>query len=520
VSKVSALISVSDKSGLADFARRLSQAGVSLISTGGTAKHLREAGLQVQDISEITHFPEIMDGRVKTLHPAVHGGILARRDLAEHMDTLASHGFNTIDFVVVNLYPFVETIQKPGITLPEAIEQIDIGGPSMLRSAAKNFASVTVVSDPSDYEKVAQQLEGNGETSLEFRTELATKVFIHTSQYDAAIANHLSANSQKTGEAAGWPQVLNMSLPLAQTMRYGENPHQAAAYYRDPACQETSISNSEQLHGKELSYNNILDAEGALEMVRDFADLAPGAAVIVKHSNPCGIAIGDTLIEAYERARSCDPDSAFGGVLAFSAEVDVATAEAISKTFNEIVLAPSFTPEALEILTKKKNLRLLATGAFTPKTPYKVVRGVIGGVLVMERDLDMGCAEELKVVSKKQPSEKDLKGLLFSWRCVKWVKSNAIVYTNHTQTVGIGVGQMSRIDAANFGVEKARTPLDGCFMASDAFFPFRDCVDIAAGKGISAIIQPGGSIRDEDSILAADEHDLVLVFTGKRHFRH
>jgi phosphoribosylaminoimidazolecarboxamide formyltransferase/IMP cyclohydrolase len=517
-----ALLSVSDKSGLVDMATALHKAGLTLISTGGTASHLRNAGLPVTDVSEITKFPEILDGRVKTLHPAVHSGLLARRDLPEHMEVLAAHQFAPIDFVVVNLYPFVQTAADPNRSLEDVIEQIDIGGPSMLRSASKNYHAVTVVTDPADYGRVIEQLSSKGATTPELRAELAAKVFRQTSAYDAAIANYLAAKAlpRREGDDYGWPAIHTLSYPLAQTMRYGENPHQAAAFYRDPDCTETSIATARQLHGKELSYNNILDAEGALEMVRDFADLAPAAAVIVKHSNPCGIAIGSTPLKAYERARSTDPDSAFGGIVALSTEVDAPAAEAIGSTFNEIVIAPSFSNEALAILQQKKNLRLLATGPFTEKRNSLITRGVVGGAVVTERDLGMVHRNQLKVVSKRTPEPADLDALLFAWRCVKWVKSNAIVYTSAIQTLGIGAGQMSRIDSANIGAMKSRSPLAGAYMASDAFFPFRDCVDIAAKHEIKAIIQPGGSVRDEESIAAADEKGIIMVFTGMRHFRH
>lgn len=521
VSNRYALLSVSDKTGLAEFARLLVAKHFQLLSTGGTANHLRSAGLAVTDVSELTGFPEILDGRVKTLHPVVHAGLLAKRDDPAHMAKLEELSIGVIDLVVVNLYPFVETIRKPGVTIEEAIEQIDIGGPSMLRSAAKNHASVTVITDPADYKRVADELERDGHTSHALRAELAAKVFLHTSIYDAAIANHLAENLAADKEARlGWPAVYTTTLPLAQPMRYGENPHQTAAFYSDPACRETSLATAKQLHGKELSYNNILDAEGALEMVRDFARLATCAAVIVKHSNPCGIALGNSPAEAYERARATDPDSAFGGIVALSAEVDAPTAEAINATFNEIVIAPSFSPAALDVLTKKKNLRILATGPFTPKSPMRLLRGIVGGAVVTDRDLGLVEKKDLKVVSAAAPTGDDLDGLLFAWRCVKWVKSNAIVYTSRNATIGIGAGQMSRIDSANFGALKAKQPLAGTFMASDAFFPFRDCVDIAAKHAVSAIIQPGGSVRDEEVIAAANEHGIALVFTGMRHFRH
>jgi phosphoribosylaminoimidazolecarboxamide formyltransferase/IMP cyclohydrolase len=474
----------------------------------------------VTDVSEVTGFPEVMDGRVKTLHPAIHGGLLARRELPEHMQVLSAQGFSPIDFVIVNLYPFVKTAGDATKSLEEVIEQIDIGGPSMLRSAAKNYESVTVVVDPADYSRVVEAVKGTGATSHGLRAELAAKVFQQTSVYDAAIANYLAAKAVPSPDAEGWPALLNVAMPLAQSMRYGENPHQAAAFYRDPACAETSVAGAKQLHGKELSYNNILDAEGALEMIRDFADLAPAAAVIVKHSNPCGIAIGATLREAYDRARDTDPDSAFGGIVALSAIVDEAAAEAINATFNEIVIAPGYSEGALAILRSKKNLRVLETGAFTAKQNSRIVRGVVGGAVVTERDLGMVGLSDLKVVTQLVPAEADLKALLFAWRCVKWVKSNAIVYTSAEATLGIGAGQMSRIDSANIGAMKSRKPLAGAYMASDAFFPFRDCVDIAFKHGIKAIIQPGGSVRDEDSIKAADEKGIAMVFTGMRHFRH
>lgn len=426
-----------------------------------------------------------------------------------------------IDLVVVNLYPFVATIRKPGVHVEEAIEQIDIGGPSMLRSAAKNHETVTVVCDPADYARVAGAFASAGDTSPALRRELAAKVFSQTAAYDAAIAEHLWKQVPAgDGGVAAWPPVYTVALPLAQPMRYGENPHQGAAFYRDPTFGETSLATARQLHGKELSYNNILDAEGALEMVRDFADLAAAAAVIVKHSNPCGIALGANVREAYDRARATDPDSAFGGIVAFSAEVDEAAAAAVGESFNEIVIAPSFSTPALDLLTKKKNLRLLATGPFTPKQPGRLVRGVVGGLLVMDRDLGTVTVKDLKVVTRIIPDEKDLAGLLFAWRCVKWVKSNAIVYTDREATIGIGAGQMSRVDSSNFGALKARRSLVGAFMASDAFFPFRDGVDIAAKHGVKAIIQPGGSVRDEEVIAAANEHGIAMVLTGMRHFRH
>ena len=521
-----ALLSVSDKTGLVEFAQRLHGLGIKLLSTGGTAAHLRNAGLEVTDVSAITGFPEVLDGRVKTLHPAVHSGLLARRDLPAHMDVLREHGFRTIDLLVVNLYPFAETAANPEKDYADTVEQIDIGGPAMLRSAAKNHAAVTVVVDPADYESVLAEIEQHGTTAESTRRALARKVFTHTALYDAAIANYLAANTEPGEKEKGadgqpsWPAVYTAAYPLAQPMRYGENPHQAAAFYTDPTCTETSIANARQLHGKALSYNNVLDAEGALEMVRDMASLAFSAAVIVKHSNPCGIGLADTPAQAYERARSTDPDSAFGGIVAFSKTVDGPAAEAVAATFNEIVIAPSFSGDALAVLTKKKNLRLLQTGDFTPKESSNVLRGVVGGVLVTGRDLGLLGRRDFKTVTKAEPEVDDLTGLTFAWRCVKWVKSNAIVYTTETETAGIGAGQMSRVDSARIGAQKARRPLKGTYMASDAFFPFRDCVDIAAEHGVRGIVQPGGSVRDQESIDAANEHGIIMVFTGMRHFRH
>ncbi len=517
-----ALLSVSDKTGLVQFAQRLQALGFRLISTGGTAAHLREAGLEVTEVSTLTGFPEVLDGRVKTLHPAVHAGLLARRDREDHLAVLREQGISRIDLLVVNLYPFQQTVADPAKTYQDAVEQIDIGGPAMLRSAAKNHASVTVVTDPADYWQVLAEIEDDGTTKEETRRALARKVFTHTSLYDAAIANYLARAAREDEGDGGdaWPDVYTAAYPLVQTMRYGENPHQAAAFYRDPACSETNIASARQLHGKALSYNNVLDAEGALEMVRDMTELALCAAVIVKHSNPCGVGLGDTPLQAYERARATDPDSAFGGIVAFSRPVDGGGAAAVASTFNEIVIAPSFDGDAMAALTKKKNLRLLETGPFTPKQPSRILRGVVGGVLAADRDLGLLGRRDFRTVTEAQPTVDDLTGLAFAWRCVKWVKSNAIVYTTETETLGIGAGQMSRVDSARIAAQKANRPLKGSYMASDAFFPFRDCVDIAAEHGVRAIVQPGGSVRDQESIEAANEHGIVMVFTGMRHFRH
>ncbi len=532
-----ALLSVSDKTGLVELGRALAEFGVELISTGGTYKKLEEAGLPVIPVEKFTGFPEMMGGRIKTLHPKVFAGLLARRDNPGDTTAMAQHNLVNIDLVVVNLYPFAQTIAKPGVTWEEAIEQIDIGGPSMLRAAAKNHNDVTVICDPADYEKLIGDMKKHkGATCMDFRRKRAGKVFAHTAQYDAMIAGYFQTHGDDPGKAAAevaaspaaaaeetkddFPPVFTLALPKRQSLRYGENPHQAAAFYHDPMVEETCLARAKQLHGKELSYNNLLDAEGALEAMRDFADLAPAAAVVVKHSNPCGIALGDFPAEAYKAARECDPVSAFGGIVALSVPIDEPTAALISETFLEVIMAPSYAPAALDILTKKKNIRLLELGPLTPKQSMRLARGIVGGLLVMDRDLGTVTKDQLKVVTKKQPTDEDLDALLFAWRCVKWVKSNAIVYTGKRATIGMGAGQMSRVDSAKFGVQKAQSPLQGCYMASDAFFPFRDSIDEAAKTGVKAIIEPGGSIRDEEVIQAADEHGLVMVFTGMRHFRH
>lgn len=519
-----ALLSVSDKTGLVEFAQGLHKAGVFLLSTGGTAAALRDAKIPVQDVSEITGFPEILDGRVKTLHPNMHAGILARDSEADRK-TLQEHDIEFIDLVVVNLYPFEQTVAVPGVTRAQAIEKIDVGGPTMIRAAAKNAARVTVVADPADYALVLEQIAATGGVDLPTRQLLARKAFQRTAAYDAAIAAYFIREESQGEENAqqDFPAVLESKLTLVQTLRYGENPHQRAAFYKDASYTETNLTSSRQLQGKELSYNNILDAEGALEMVRDFADLAKAAVVIVKHSNPCGIGTGKSLLDAYQRARETDPNSAFGGIIALSCPCDVVTAKEIMKTFNEVLIGPEFSPEVLEILAEKKNLRVLETGPFTPKQQHLVFRGVVGGLLVTDRDLGLVKREDLKVVSEVQPSPEDIAGMLFAWRCVKWVKSNAIVYSDRNKTLGIGAGQMSRVDSARIGVTKAQSDghnLTGCYMASDAFFPFRDNVDEAARVGVRGIIQPGGSIRDEEVIQAANEHSMVLMFTGMRHFRH
>ncbi len=514
-----AVLSVSDKTGLVEFARGLAAMGVELISTGGTMKTLASAGLKVRSVSDVTGFPEIMDGRVKTLHPAIFAGILARRSVPGDLETLSAQGIQPIDLVVVNLYPFEQTAARPGVSFEDVIENIDIGGPSMLRAAAKNFEDVAVVCDPAQYPALLDEMRNaGGVLSREIRQRLCRMVFEHTTRYDSAIAAWLRAREPQEEECAvRFPEVLNVRLTKVSDLRYGENPHQNAAYYLDSESAETSIPRARLLQGKPLSYNNIADLDTALDCIRDFEDTA---AVILKHANPCGLAVADTPVEAYRKARECDPVSAFGGVIGLNRSLDAETAEEICSTFIECVIAPSCTPEALAILAKKKNLRVLETGPFTPKGDIRYLKTIVGGALLQTRDLGSVGAAQLKTVTKAQPTEDDIRGLLFAWKCVKWVKSNAIVYATKDALVGVGAGQMSRVDSARFGAEKARTPLAGTYLASDAFFPFRDGVDAAAAAGVRAVIQPGGSVRDEEVIQAADEHGLIMVFTGMRHFRH
>lgn len=508
-----ALISVSNKAGLVEFATGLAELGIEIISTGGTAKTLREAGVPVIYISDVTGFPEILDGRVKTLHPNVHGGILAMRT-EEHLKQLAQHAITPIDLVVVNLYPFRETIAKPDVTLADAIENIDIGGPTMVRSAAKNHAYVGIVVNPERYGQVLTSLQEKGDLSPDLRFELAREAFAHTASYDTAIANYLGNVIEK----AAFQPEFNLSLVKAQNLRYGENPHQKAAFYKDTTVKGACIANAEQLHGKELSYNNILDANSALELVREFSE---PCAVIIKHNNPCGTAMAQNLVDAYNKALEADPVSAFGGIVALNRSVDVATANEMAKIFLEAIIAPDFTPEALEILQKKANLRLLKTGDFTEQTSDSLeVRKVNGGLLVQQADRIVLNTEELKVVTEKKPSPEELKELIFAMTVVKHVKSNAIVLAKDGQIVGVGAGQMNRVGSARIAYEQAGEKAKGAVLASDAFFPFRDTVDDAAKAGITAIIQPGGSIRDEESIQACNEHGITMVFTGIRHFKH
>jgi phosphoribosylaminoimidazolecarboxamide formyltransferase/IMP cyclohydrolase len=512
-----ALISVSDKTGIVEFASALARAGVEIISTGGTKSLLEKSGVPVIGISEVTGFPEILDGRVKTLHPAVHSGLLAIRDSEAHQQQMKELGLDYIDLVVVNLYPFAATIRKPDVSYEEAIENIDIGGPTMLRSAAKNHAFVTVVVDAADYGEVLEQIQANGDTTLETRKRLAAKVFRHTAAYDALISDYLT---RLNGEL--FPETYTVTYEKVQELRYGENPHQKAAFYRKPLAGEGNITTAEQLHGKELSYNNINDANAALQIVKEFSE---PAVVAVKHMNPCGVGIGSTIEEAYRKAYEADPTSIFGGIVAANREIDGATARLLHEIFLEIVLAPGFTPEALEILTKKKNIRLLRLGdafaaADRPAASYHNITSVEGGMLVQDNDALQLDRSTLKVVTERAPTEEEMKQLLFGWKVVKHVKSNAIVLARDNMTIGVGAGQMNRVGAARIAIEQAGEKAKGSVLASDAFFPMGDTVELAAQAGITAIIQPGGSIKDEESIAAANKCGIAMVFTGIRHFKH
>jgi len=515
-----ALISVSEKTGLVEFSRALAGYGVEILSTGGTAKLLREAGIPVKDVSDFTGFPEMLDGRVKTLHPKVHGGILGMRENPAHVAKMQEHGIEPIDMVVVNLYPFEATVAKEECTMEDAIENIDIGGPTMLRSAAKNNRDVTVVVDHADYAVVLEEMKNSGgSVSRETNFRLAVKVYQHTAAYDGAISNWLGA---RTGEGvAPYPDTLTLQYKLAQGMRYGENPHQSGAFYVEKGSREASIATARQIQGKELSYNNIGDTDAALECVKQFTEGA--ACVIVKHANPCGVAVGANILEAYDAAYKTDPESAFGGIIAFNRELDESTARAIvERQFVEVIIAPKVTVAASEIVAAKKNVRLLECG-FWPENPAERhdFKRVNGGLLVQDADLQL--FNELKVVTKRAPTDAEMEDLLFTWRVAKFVKSNAIVYGRGNATVGVGAGQMSRVNSARIAAikaEQAGIPVAGAVMASDAFFPFRDGLDNAASVGVTAVIQPGGSMRDAEVIAAADEHGIAMVFTSMRHFRH
>jgi phosphoribosylaminoimidazolecarboxamide formyltransferase/IMP cyclohydrolase len=523
-----ALISVSDKTGVLDFARALSAMGVNILSTGGTAKLLADNGVPVTEVADYTGFPEMLDGRVKTLHPKVHGGILARRDFPEHMAKLQEHAIPAIDMVVVNLYPFQQTVAKDDCSLEDAIENIDIGGPTMLRSAAKNHRDVVVVCDPADYGLVLAEMKGTGTgagpVSYDTKFMLAKKVFAHTAQYDGAITNYLTSLGADKAHAtrAAYPQTLNITVEKVQDMRYGENPHQSAAFYRDLAPAAGSLANYKQLQGKELSYNNIADADAAWECVKSLGGEGAAGCVIVKHANPCGVAIGADAHDAYARALQTDPTSAFGGIIAFNVPVDGKTAEQVAKLFVEVLIAPAFTPEALQIMAAKQNVRLLEIPLGEGSNAFDVKR-VGGGLLVQAPDFKNVGLGDVRVVSKQQPTQQQLQDLMFAWRVAKFVKSNAIVFCANGMTLGVGAGQMSRIDSARIASIKAQNAglsLAGSAVASDAFFPFRDGLDVVVDAGATCVIHPGGSMRDQEVIDAADERGVVMLYTGTRHFRH
>jgi len=515
-----ALLSVTDKSGLVEFAQALSSFGVALISTGGTAKALREAGLAVKDISELTDFPEMLDGRVKTLHPRVHGGLLYIRGNAEHEAAVAAHGIQPIDMVVVNLYAFEKTAAQPGVAFGHLIENIDIGGPSMVRSAAKNFEDVAIVTCAADYPALIEELKGNaGGLTRATRWRLAKEAFALTAAYDTAIANTLdliadapAPDLPASPDKTQLPVTLRFNLPLAQALRYGENPHQRAALYADGSGR--GIAGATQLQGKELSFNNLVDLDACWELAQEFEE---PAVIIVKHTNPCGAATGATILEAYQKALACDPVSAFGSVIGVNREVDGSAAEEIAKLFVEAIAAPGFSPESRERFAAKKNLRLVEVRAAEPRP---VVKKVSGGLLLQDADTGRVTESELKVVTWRPPSAEELRSLLFVWRVCKHVKSNAVVYARDGQTLGVGAGQMSRVDAAKFGAMKAVLPLQGCVAGSDAFFPFPDGLEAVAQAGATAVIQPGGSVNDDKVIAAANKLGLAMVFTGIRHFRH
>jgi len=515
-----ALISVSDKTGIVEFAQALNQQGVEILSTGGTFRLLKENGIQVIEVSEYTGFPEMMDGRVKTLHPKVHGGILGRRGTDEQV--MEEHGISAIDMVVVNLYPFAATVADPNCDLPTAIENIDIGGPTMVRSAAKNHRDVAIVVNAGDYPKIAEEMQANqGQLDYETRYDLMVKAFEHTAAYDGMIANHFGGRDTQN-ETRNFSNTYNVQYLRTQDMRYGENPHQKAAFYTEANPSDASVSTAKQVQGKELSFNNIADTDSALETVKQFDE---PACVIVKHANPCGVAIAVDISTAYELAFATDPESAFGGIIAFNRELDAKTAAAIcEKQFVEVIIAPSIAEEAKVVVSAKKNVRLLECGNWSDQRPQDFdYKRVNGGLLIQDRDNGMIAVEDLKVVSERAPSEQEMKDMLFAWKVAKMVKSNAIIYAKDNQTVGVGAGQMSRINSARIAAIKAEhagLEVKGAVMASDAFFPFRDGIDNAGQAGISCIIQPGGSMRDEEVIAAANEHGMAMVFTGMRHFRH
>jgi len=511
-----ALISVSDKTGVVDLAKGLAAIGAEILSTGGTAKTLRDAGVAVTDVAAYTGSPEILDGRVKTLHPKIHGGLLGRRSVPAHVEQMKEHHIGPIDMVVVNLYPFEATIAKPNCQFDDAIENIDIGGPSMLRSAAKNHDDVLVVVDPADYSRVLKALQDNTVTPT-LRRELAMKVFQHTARYDSVIAGYLEQQVQ-SGDVK-FPKVLSLQFDLAEILRYGENPHQQGAFYRERQSNEPSVSRGTILHGKAMSYNNYLDANSALELAKEYDETA---VAIIKHNNPCGVALGATPVDAYVKARETDPVSAFGGVIAFNRPVDLAAAKEITSTFVEVVIAPGFADDALAELKRKKDLRLLDVGPLTKvKQEGYDLKKLVGGLIVQDRDLGtLTDLRTLPVPTVRKPTDEEYAACAFAWKVCKHVKSNAIIYAKPGQTIGIGAGQMSRVDSVKLAAMKAQLPVKGCVMASDAFFPFRDGLDAAAQAGITAVIQPGGSIRDAEVVKAADEQGMAMILTGMRHFRH
>lgn len=507
-----ALISVYDKNGIVDFALNLSKLGWEIISTGGTSKILKEAGIRVIDVDQITKFPEILDGRVKTLHPNIHGGLLYKRDNEEHIKTLKSLNIDSIDMVVNNLYPFEETVKREGVTHEEIIENIDIGGPSMIRAAAKNYKYVTVVVNPSDYEMVLDELKTRGETTFETRQYLARKVFQYTAYYDSLISNYFNGLGPSS-----FPETITLSFKDKQELRYGENPHQKAAFYKETGNLEGTIAGAIKLHGKELSFNNINDGNGALEILKEFDE--PTIAAI-KHANPCGIGSGKDLTEAYNKAYECDKISIFGGIIAANREVDEELAVRLNEIFVEIVMAPSFTKKALAILTSKKNIRILQISNITKKDyPNFDIKKVLGGILIQERDTRL-LGEELKVVTNRKPTDEEMEDLIFGWKAVKGAKSNSVLLAKDKGTIGIGMGETNRVWAVETAIQRAGEKAKGSVLASDGFFPFKDSVEALAKAGVTAIIQPGGSIRDEETIIESDKNNIAMVFTGMRHFKH
>ncbi|GAE29491.1 bifunctional phosphoribosylaminoimidazolecarboxamide formyltransferase/IMP cyclohydrolase [Halalkalibacter hemicellulosilyticus] len=507
-----ALVSVSNKDGIVEFVQQLVDQGFEVVSTGGTKKALQDAGVPVIGISEVTHFPEILDGRVKTLHPNIHSGLLAMREREEHQKQLQEHNITPIDLVVVNLYPFKETIAKPDCTFADAIENIDIGGPSMLRAAAKNHQHVTVVVDPADYETVLSELKSGDNVTIETKRRLAAKVFRHTAAYDALIAEYLTDAVEETE-----PETFTVTYERQQGLRYGENPHQQATFYKKPLADHASIASAKQLHGKELSYNNIHDADAALAIVKEFSE---PAVVAVKHMNPCGVGTGQTIEEAYSRAYEADSVSIFGGIVAANREIDQVTALKMKEIFLEIIIAPSFTPEAIDVLTAKKNLRLLTVDVKKQSKPEAMLTSIHGGLLVQDEDTYGFEDANIEVVTERQPTEEEWEALKLAWKVVKHVKSNAIVLTNGQMTVGVGAGQMNRVGAADIAIAQANDRIKGAVMGSDAFFPMGDTVELAGKAGVTAVIQPGGSIKDQESIDMANKYGIAMVMTGVRHFKH